>query len=409
MRVEPQHVDEVIIPDGHDKNTVLESLTLLGKTSLILVNVAVTEGSLLGSAVCVVDGVSWVAWNLGTRGAVGNTALDPESLDVNKGTAWGSGVGDELSDDGDWLVGVNGEAGAWTIELQVTLAVRVDVASISITLGGVSISNTTAETSALINTHLVARVRSVCVGNGVGLPDIHLVTACTAETFSGVGTVGVSSPALSIGLSVDELEITWALSITVTGSVFGTSLVAWVGSQSSVSLHLGEVQSTVETARKLGDIDSEGELSSQKVEGLVLSLGSSSHKVCTRSNVGASTLSNEVESQRIASGGDTVDTRVVSTIESAVGSANLVAWAESGVPGVTSVAVSGARDRVSPSPVGVEHNGLLGSNTATGGTFADGQLWVDLRSEGSNLLSAGGDKEGGEGKDSGKHLEGRLN
>lgn len=67
-------------------------------------------------------------------------------------------------------------------------------------------------------------------------------------------------------LSVDELKITWALSVTVTGSVLSTSLVSWVCSQSSISFHLGEVQSTVKTTRKLGDIDGEGELSSQQVE-----------------------------------------------------------------------------------------------------------------------------------------------
>lgn len=63
--VEPEHVDVVIVPDGHDENAVLEGLSLLGESTLDLILVAVAESSLLGSAEGVVDRVASNAWDLG--------------------------------------------------------------------------------------------------------------------------------------------------------------------------------------------------------------------------------------------------------------------------------------------------------------------------------------------------------
>ena len=206
--------------------------------------------------------------------------------------------------------------------------------------------------------------------------------------------------------AVDELEITWALSITVTGSVFGTSQVGGVLGHSTIGIHLGEVEGTVQAARKLGNIDGEGELRSQKVEGLVLSCASWSHQICSGSDVGVCTLGDEVESERVAGGGDTVDVRVFSTVKSAVGGASCVVGAESGVPGVSSVAVgSSAGCLMEPSPVGIEDNGLGRSCATACGTFADGQRRMVLSSDDTNLLGLSRNKEGGEGEDTGQHDE----
>jgi hypothetical protein len=52
-------------------------------------------------------------------------------------------------------------------------------------------------------------------------------------------------------LSVDELDVLRTLSITVSGTILGTGLVARVLGHSSIGIHLSEVQSTVQSARKV--------------------------------------------------------------------------------------------------------------------------------------------------------------
>lgn len=66
--------------------------------------------------------------------------MDVEALDIDEGTGCSTSVGDELGDNGHWLGGVNGLA--WAIEVEVTHAVRVNITSISIALGGISVSKT---------------------------------------------------------------------------------------------------------------------------------------------------------------------------------------------------------------------------------------------------------------------------
>jgi hypothetical protein len=77
--------------------------------------------------------------------------------------------------------------------------------------------------------------------------------------------------------TVDELDVPGALRITVASSVLGTSLVVGVLRETTISVHLDEVESTVETARKLGDVDIKGELAVEQVEHLVLRGASGRH------------------------------------------------------------------------------------------------------------------------------------
>lgn len=53
---------------------------------------------------------------------------------------------------------------------------------------------------------------------------------------------------VSTHLSGDELEVSRALSITVTGTKLGTSLVGWVLGKTTIGVHLDKVQGTVDTA-----------------------------------------------------------------------------------------------------------------------------------------------------------------
>lgn len=61
-----------------------------------------------------------------------------------------------------------------------------------------------------------------------------------------------------------------ALSIAVTSSMTSTSLVELLRLLSTISLHLREVEGAVHAARKLGEIDVEGEFIAGKLEHLVL-------------------------------------------------------------------------------------------------------------------------------------------
>lgn len=191
-----------------------------------------------------------------------------------------------------------------------------------------------------------------------------------------------------------------ALRVTVSSTVLSTSLVGGELGQTTVLVHLGEVECTVETAREVGHVNVEGELLVQELEHLVCSVGL--HEVDTRADVGASL---ELESQGIAAGGDTVCAGVVSTVDRAVLSAGRRVWAKSGVPGVTGVAVSVTGGSVEPTPVGVEHNSgiLVGAAGFCAGLRR--KLGVDLSHLSADLLAVDGSDEGeGDERGFGEHF-----
>ena len=144
--------------------------------------------------------------------------------------------------------------------------------------------------------------------------------------------------------TVDELEITRALRVTVSGTVLRTSLVAGVGGKTAIRRHLREVQSTIETAGQVGHIDVEGELLVKWLEDLVF--GVAGHKVKTRSDIGLCAGGDEVELEGGTGGGHTVSTAVLSTIECAVGGAGSGVRTQGRVPLIASVAISSAAANV---------------------------------------------------------------
>lgn len=102
-------------------------------------------------------------------------------------------------------------------------------------------------------------------------------------------------------MTVDELEITGALRVAVSSTVFRTSLVVREPGDSAVRVHLREVDSAVQAARKVRNVDVKGELPVKHFEELVRGVGV--HEVHTRPDVRAS---DEFERKGVASGGDTV-------------------------------------------------------------------------------------------------------
>lgn len=186
-----------------------------------------------------------------------------------------------------------------------------------------------------------------------------------------------------------------ALGVAITSSVLGTSLVVGVLGCTTIGVHLDEVESAIETARKLRNIDIEGELLVEWLEDLVTLVGGV-HQVDTRTDVlGASGCSDELVGDRITAGSDTIGTRVVGTIDSAVLSASNTIRAEGSIPRVTGVAVGVAGCGVEPTPVGIEDDGRRLSCAATGfRTLLPSELRMDLSCLGTDLLSRGKGEKG---------------
>jgi len=186
--------------------------------------------------------------------------------------------------------------------------------------------------------------------------------------------------------TVNEFDVSWTLRIAVTSSVFGTSLVGGESGHTTVSVHLREVNGAVETAREVRNVDIESEFLVEELEHLVRSVAG--HQVHTGTDVLLRTAGDEFESDSVSAGGDTVCAGVVSTFESAVGSASRAVWAERGVPGVASVAVGKILGAVEPAPVGVEDDlsGGLG-NTAGFCALLPGETGVGLCGVGTDLLA----------------------
>jgi len=115
----------------------------------------------------------------------GDAILDVETADLIEVTRGSSGVGKELGNDGNLLGGIDGLARA--VEVLDSHAVRVKVASVLVA----NTSSTVIAITALITRATVwpissAGVGSIGGGDGVGFPDIQLVTAGTIFTATGV-------------------------------------------------------------------------------------------------------------------------------------------------------------------------------------------------------------------------------
>jgi hypothetical protein len=156
---------------------------------------------------------------------------------------------------------------------------------------------------------------------------------------------------------------------------------------------------------KLADVDVKSKLLVAQIEELVVFI-LLVHEVDSGTDIAASF---ELQAQRAARCLDTVSTRVVGTIESAVRGTGDSVRAESLVPGVASVAVGRSRSGVEPAPVTVKDD-ALGLRSATAGRASrDGERRVLLGSKCTGLLSLynRAQGEGGKGEGEGRHA-GRL-
>ena len=164
-------------------------------------DVVIAKCRLLGSAEVGGDRVTSDAFNV--RCGIGDdlTALHVEALDLRQGTGVSAVGSDELGHHGNWGRRVDELAEA--IERLIAHAVSVEVttirvASSSITIRGVRSSTSIAFTHGLSG--IIARMRSVGRRDAVGFPDIHLGTAGTMATNTGILVAVGRLPSFHVGL-----------------------------------------------------------------------------------------------------------------------------------------------------------------------------------------------------------------
>ena len=188
--VEPQSIGLMVVPDGQgEDHTSLQSRAHLGETALGSELVVVTKGGLLLATEGVGDLVGGSDAGPGAHG-VGDdlSVLDVEALDGAERSAGRVVTGNELGNDSYLLGSVDSHALAE--EVLVTHAVGVEVTSVLVantTVSRRSVTTICAGAAGLpANT---ARVGGVGRRDRVSLPDVHLRTACSVLTSSGIGII----------------------------------------------------------------------------------------------------------------------------------------------------------------------------------------------------------------------------
>ena len=127
-----------------------------------------------------------------------SAALDPDTTDLNEFTSVSHIISDELSNDGNLGVGVDGLS--WSVEAGGTLTVRVEIATVLVDDSVVSVATVTAVGGVVATeeTGVTGWMWGVGVGDGVGFPDVHLVAARAVLAGTGVGRG--AGPAIGVGL-----------------------------------------------------------------------------------------------------------------------------------------------------------------------------------------------------------------
>jgi hypothetical protein len=299
LGVEPKHVGVEIVPQAKNENHVGQTPAHLSKTSLVLEAVKVVKDLTDIVTPSLSNGVATRSKEvLGIR--KDDAILDVEALNL----AESSTRREELGNNGDLLVGVDLEVATRAIVSLVALSPGVEVATIRVTVSGISVGRvcaTAVVTVADVEGAVLARVGGISSRDGVGLPDVHLGAASTKFTDARVRVALGGVPSVNIGLATNELDVTGALAVAVAGSVLGSGLVVRLGGQTSVRVHGNEVKSAVQTAGKLGNIDVKGELIVEEVESLILGRRSRFHEVDTATDsVAERVLGNKLQVQLAA-------------------------------------------------------------------------------------------------------------
>lgn len=183
-----------------------------------------------------------------------------ETPDFDQVSVVSAVTGNELSNHLEGLGGVDLIVLVGAVEGLVTHAVRVEVATVFVTNSILALSLVVVaaiNTFAAIVAWFVARVGSELSGETVGLPNVHFCAASTIVAAARVAIFGGRSPVLAVGLAIDPLHIMRALCVAISSSILGPSLVIRVRGFSPIGFHLDEVEGSVDTTLKFGDVDVE--------------------------------------------------------------------------------------------------------------------------------------------------------
>jgi len=178
VAVEPEHVHGMVVPNGEDEDhSRRHSLGHVGKTTLVLEVCGVAERRLLVVTVCGGDRIvsSGHSWDIDLGVLDDNTVLDIQAADFLERSGSSSSVGDELSNNSEFLGSVDGLASA--VEVRGSHAEGVEVATIGIANAGIAARGTASVARANCLTADGTRVRGEGSCVVVCFPDIHLVTA----------------------------------------------------------------------------------------------------------------------------------------------------------------------------------------------------------------------------------------
>lgn len=178
----------MIIPNGHDKDhTVIHGFTHLFETTLNLEIVFVSHDTLERIAHLISDrivlGIS--SWNVRFWVFENFTILNENSSNFFQVTSICSIFSDELSNNGEWLGGINSLS--WTIEIFNTSSEWVKIATIFIAYTLVSlVSLSTFSTLASLSSGHGTWMSSISFRDRVGLPDIHFSAAGSILSSSSI-------------------------------------------------------------------------------------------------------------------------------------------------------------------------------------------------------------------------------
>ena len=202
-----------------------------------------------------------------------------------------------------------------------------------------------------------AGVSSVGLGLAVALPDVHLGAAGAVLAGARVDVSLGWCPVLHVGLSVDELDVVRALSITVTSAISSPGSVGGVFRQAAILHHLDKVEGSVQPTVKLAIIHGKRELLVEEVEHHIVLLVRV-QEVGPGANVPrVRPFRDKAERELVPVGVSVVSALPVDAVDAvndAVCRAGGGVWAEVGVPLIAGVAVGGGAGLVGPAPVGVE-------------------------------------------------------
>lgn len=176
----------------------METLAHVGETTLVLERPGILENALLLVAPRVGDRIT-LGTSVSRLGVLDDLAvLNIEATNFGESTGGRVVVGDKLGDNCEFLGGIDGVAGACAIEVLDTLTIRIEITAIGIADRAVAVSN--GAVLAAGDTRGSARMGGIGSGNGVGLPDIHLIAASTPFASTSIGIIGGADPSFNVGL-----------------------------------------------------------------------------------------------------------------------------------------------------------------------------------------------------------------